>query len=173
MEIAVLWENSVKIKGKQGVLAVNPFGLRAKTTADAIVLFDKANGNDFSKIEGSRVLIEGPGEYEVLGIKISGFPADGGTAYSMNIDGVLLLLAKTQAVEKLKEKVDGHQVVCLLTDQPFDQGAITAASPQVVVFFGEKRADMAKTLGKGIKTAAKYTTTPEKLPAEMEVILLG
>jgi hypothetical protein len=43
----------------------------------------------------------------------------------------------------------------------------------VIIFYGEKAAEIAQTFGKEtVKQMAKYSTTKDKLPQEVETIVL-
>lgn len=174
MEIAILSGQTIKIRSKQVVLIIDPFAVKNKTVAD-VVLFMQHNSVDvnLAPIAENKLTIDGPGEYEVHGVKITGHTIGEDILYSMNLDGIELLLAKTKNLAKAKELLGEYHVAVLQANSLADQSLITALNPHVVVFYGEKKDESAKALGTSqIMTTAKYASTREKLPAEMQVVVL-
>ncbi|MCL5432934.1 MAG: hypothetical protein M1524_02350 [Patescibacteria group bacterium] len=175
MEIALITKNALKIKGKHASLAVDPgIDLRTKTVVDAVLLSDKLLENNFSKIEGHRVIISGPGSYEAGKIKISGLGSGANVVYSVRVDGVEILLSKASGIKKIQGTERDYDIVVLNVDTLIEESLITSLSPKAVVLYGEKSEEMLKSLGKNpSEKVNKYQTTLEKLPKEMEIILLG
>lgn len=173
MEIAIVSGDSLKVKGKTAQVLIDPSSDMAKTEASAILLLSSQHAH-VSKVEGYRLVIEGPGEYEISGIKISAFELHNHLAYEIHVDGVELLLVTAQSLKASLEKVKEYHVVVVRSDASLNQSVITTLSPQVVILYGEKAKDEAKLLGKDTaSTIQKYQTTVEKLPEEMEVVVLG
>ena len=173
MEIALVAENALRIKGKQGAVVVDPSSaLRTKTQADAVIVFANTTDLSFGKIEEHRVIISGPGEYEIAGMKISGTRVLDTFLYELRFDGLSILLAKAGRIEGVKEKANQCQVLVLLADATIDPSLVTALEPNAVVLYGEKAVEEAKLLGKSGGAVEKYSVTGDKLPAEMEVVVL-
>ncbi len=182
MEIMTLAKDSIRIKGKNGSLVVDPFSLRTKTEGDAIVLLTPSGQVEQSKIQGFRVLIKGPGDYEVSGIKITGFQNGNQLAYGMTVDNIRIFLAAANGVEAMKEKMNEHAIVVLYSTSLIDQSFIATLESNVTVLYGENAKSIAASFHKNasegentqtIKPVSKYAVTAEKLPKEMEVILLA
>ncbi len=108
MEITHLGHSSFKIRGKQAAVLTDPFdpqmlGIKfPKTEADVVTVSHKhADHNFISLVEGTPVIISGPGEYEVKGIKIVGVSvyhdnekgAQRGknTVYRIQVDGISIV----------------------------------------------------------------------------------
>lgn len=173
MEISTLSKNALKIRSKYATLIVDPSSEMAKTPSDGVLLL-KSKHALLSKVEGQRLLVEGPGEFEIKGVKISAFDSNEHIAYDIRIDGLEIFVAKAEALQKTSEKVKDYHIVVVRADSNLNQSVITALSPQVVVLYGEKAKEEAKSLGKEVtQTVSKYQTTLEKLPVEMEVVVLG
>jgi len=174
MDIAVLPQHAIRIRSKRATLVVNPVSLKSKVMADAVILLSGEKSvwnNDF--IEGMKLVIQGPGDYEVGGIKIAGTFVDNGVIYVAHLDGIDMLIAKTNIVKKAKDIGECH-VALLEADSLINEAAITALNVNVVAFYGEKKEENAKALGKEDNTSAtKYSVTKEKLPTEMQVVTLG
>lgn len=173
MEIVNVSKDCLKIKGKTGSLLIDPSSDMAKTVADAILLLSQKKAT-VSKVEGYRLVVEGPGEFEVSGVKISAFELANHVSYDIRVDGVEILVTQAEVLQTAADKAKDFHIVVIRTDLPLNQSVITALSPQVVVLYGDKAKEEAKTLGKEItQSVSKYQTTVEKLPAEMEVVVLG
>jgi hypothetical protein len=90
MEIKVLENNSVYLKGKRENILINPSEKRRNDSRcpSRIFLFtsEKYDGMGF---DGDKILIRAPGEYEVGGVEINGYPAGGeNTFFIINVDGI-------------------------------------------------------------------------------------
>lgn len=170
MEITLLNETGLRIKGKQASLYINP---SAKTSgADGIIML---NGllPDKSKIDQDQPVIKGPGEYELGGMKITGFKSGNETVYSLNVDRIEILLANGQNLEKDYAKIKEHNIVILYIDSTFDLSFITSLATNSLILFGEKAEESIVALAKdGYRKESKYSVTYDKLPQEMEEILL-
>ena len=107
MEITFLGHSSFKLKGKTGSVVTDPFdpqmvGLKyAGVEGDIVtVSHEHDDHNRVSLVKGAKKVISGPGEYEILGISILGFPSfhddrkgsvrGKNTIYVFEIDGLRL-----------------------------------------------------------------------------------
>lgn len=172
MEIFQISKNSIKIKGKNSSFAVDPNDLiKAKTQADAVIVLLGESLN-LDKIEEQRVIIQGPGEYEVSGTKVTGFLLEGKNAYSLQLDGIDVLLASLETLKKLKEPTRDYKILVLNANAIIDGSEITALAPSVVLLFGEKAEDVAKTLSGNTSRLPKFVLKKEQLPEEMQVVVL-
>lgn len=171
MDVTLLEKNSLKIRGKHAGLVVNPV---VKTTADAVLLLGNAPEVNTSKVEGQRLVIEGAGEYEISGAKISAFGSKKDLAYEIALDGLDVFLANGETLKKSHDAKRECQVLILYSDSLSDESLITALSPSLVVLYGEKAQEAAKTLGKESLGPAekKFSITADKLPEEMKVVVL-
>lgn len=173
MEISSLSPSTIKIKGKQTSIIVNPVKSIKQQSAEITLFLKQTTDSDPSKVQDARISIFGPGEYEVGGIKISSFRVGDELVHSLIADSVEMLLLDCSVLEKIKDKARDYDVMVINTPQAFDSSLITAFSPSVVLVYGEKAKEAAKDLGKEeISAVSKYTITKEKLPEEMEVVTL-
>ncbi len=94
MEIAVLDKETIRIKGKNASFIIDPTSSISKTSADAIIfLTDVSDVNGpSSKVSDARVIIKGPGSYEIGGVRISGTKSGRDFYYSFNIDGLAIFI---------------------------------------------------------------------------------
>ncbi len=173
MDIQIFDKDSLKIKSKKTTLAIDPKSVVPKFEADAIVLLDK--NSDVTRINDFRVVIDAAGEYEINGLKISGVTSDDDTIFTVTSENVPTLIAKASALEKIPtDKIGDYKILIINADNDLDQGRVTAMEPNVVILYGEKAKEIAKTLGKeGAAVSSKITLSEDKLPEEMDVLILA
>lgn len=168
MEIAWVAKQGLRIKGKNATLLVNPLDETAEH--DATIYFP------FAKISNkyTAVPINGPGEYEVGGVKISGVKQKDQTIYSVTVDGVDILLGDLEAIEKLQHKVKEHNIVLIRTEVENDASFVNGLATNVVILYGDKAKEVLEKFAKeGLQELNKYSSTKDKLPQEIQTILLS
>lgn len=179
MEFTVASKNILKAKGKTSsvLLCYSREDLEAvskATEADAVVLLEgKAFVVDNSKLQNSRLVVSGAGEYEIGGIKITGYTSANGYAYFVTIDGVEVFVgtAKTSGSLDKKKEVD---IAVFFCDATVKEGFVTDLAPSYLVLYGEKAGEAAKEFGKeSVTSVSKLATVKEKLPEEMETVVLS
>jgi hypothetical protein len=173
VDIAILGENSLRLKGKKVAFIVDPEKGMPKTSADAVILLNDGNNNvDISRVTDSRLIITGPGSYEVGGIKVSGLKTPKGIVYRILIDDITTILGSSTDT-----KVEGYdvcQVAIVNTTNDFSESYVTALEPKITVLYGDKKDESAKKLGaENVSTVTKITILKDKLPEEMEIAVLG
>lgn len=172
MDVVSLGKNSLRIKGKNGSIIIDPVESIAKIEAQALLVLKNGSDFDDSKVEGSRISVKGPGEYEVSGIKISALKSDPGIVARIDVDNVKVLVGEGSSIEKIQDKLEESQVVVVKADSAFNYSVLTTLEPKVILVYGLMSDEVGKALGKeGVKTV-KYSTTSEKLPQELELYFL-
>lgn len=170
MDITTLDSQSIKIKSKHITFVVgNP---QITTTADAVLFLTNPKGK--IRVDGARLILQAPGEYEVGGIKITAIGTGAEIAYSLRVDGIDLCILRSSAGQKIVENAKECNVAIMFDTDTIQDTLVTALSPRVLVLFGDNAREGAKALGKeDIVPVKKYTTALEKLPTEMEVVVLA
>jgi hypothetical protein len=173
MEIAALDKDAIKIKGKHTSFIIDPSQASSKNTADAIMfLSDFSDSTKRSAGVGeARVSIKGPGSYEIGGVRISATASDNNFFYLLNVDGMNVFLGRSERIENQQEKGE-CQVLVLNVDSAFKESMVTSFGPSVAVLYGENAEAAAKSLGKEYQSVSKFQQSADKLPADMQVILL-
>lgn len=168
MEIAVLQNNSLKIKGKRASFVVDPL---EKFDYDGVIVLNKTL--DLLKIQDDAVVIYGPGEYEIGGVKISGMRSEGEVIYNLNVDDVEILLGKLSSLEKQQHKLKEQDIVVVYVDSMTNASFVTSLASNVVIFYGEQASELVGKFGKGnVATMQKYSGAAGKLPQEVETVIL-
>lgn len=172
MDIAIVGKTSIKLKGKKASFIVDPAKDAPKTSSEAIILSNGYDNIDISRVTDSRIIIEGPGGYEVGGTKISGVSTPKGVLYKLSIDDVIVIIGK--ATGSTTEGFSACQVAIVNTDSDFSELFVTALEPKITVLYGDNKEAAAKMLGaENITLVPKKTITKDKLPEKMEVVVLG
>lgn len=171
MEITLLPKQSLKIKGKHALLLVNS---DEKLTGFNAALLLQSQDVNSETVTDECVVISGPGEYEIAGVKITGIRNMSDVVYTLNIDEVDILIGNIEAIEKLQHKLKENHIVIIHADKVLDASFITSISSNCVLFFGDKSDTVGTNFAKeALKKMPKYTTTKDKLPQEMETVLLA
>lgn len=173
MDIQIFDTDSLRLKIKKTALAVDPKTGVTKFDAEAILVMDKSF--DSSRVNEHRVIIEGPGEYEISGLKISGLKAEEDTIYGLSTENTGILITKASSLEKISaDKLGDYKIVVINADSDLNQTLITAMEPSVIIIYGQKKKEGAKLLGKeGASVSSKISVSEDKLPEELEIMLLG
>ncbi len=170
MDISILSETSIKIKGKTASFAIDPRNIKGKVEVDAVIVCD----NDVlatDRIESSRLTIQGPGEYEIGGVKISGVKSQNHSLYYLSLDNMVVMVGKASDL-KGKESIRDADIVVIHADSVVDTSLLATLNPKTAVFYGEFAKANGTALGKEVTPVGKYIITRDKLPAELEAVLL-
>jgi len=166
MEISVQDTNSLKIRGKHAAVYINPHDKTANYNM-AILIGNPSKSS--LKIKDDIVIINGPGEYEAGGIKVSGIKSENGTVYSLTLDNI----GDLEGLEKIHQKLKEHHVAVVHAGAVGNTSFATSLGMNALLYFGEKAKESIDTLAKDEKKElAKYTISSDKLPTEPETILL-
>ena len=176
MDVALLDKNSIKIKGKNASFVIDPAAKMPKTNADAVIfLEDEGEGCDVTRVDDYRVILQGQGEYEVGGIKVSAQKSDNSFIYSLDVDNLGVLLCRTSVLNKSHQETRDYNVLILNVDSNIDQSLITSFEARLIILYGDGASkESGKVLGKGeAENVKKISVTNEKLPVEMQIMILG
>ncbi len=209
MDVFWLGHSCFRIKGKRATIVTDPFPpdlgyALGEPVADIVTVSHQHPGHSYvSGVSGSPHNITGPGEYEVSGVLIIGFPtfhdAEKGArlgknnVYLMEIDGVTIChlgdLGHTMNTEQV-EDIDEVDVLLLPVGGVSTIGAVSAAEtirqiePKIVIPMHFKTSELKreldpvekflKEMGTGqVEPLPKFSITPSSLPASTQVVLLG
>lgn len=173
MDISLVVKDCIKLKGKRASFVIDPEKDTPKITGDAILLSGSLV-SDISRVTDSRVILRGPGEYEVSGSKTAAVATPKCVIYKLSIDNINIILGKSVDFSKLESNFTACDVAVLNVDDGFNESFVTSLAPKIVVLYGEKRLDGAKKLGaQNLSPVAKYSIAKDKLPEKTEVVVLG
>jgi hypothetical protein len=167
MEIALMQKSMLRLKGKHATFVVNP---QDETDANAAFFLDDTLP---SVKTANTVMIHGAGDYEIGGVKITGTRGEKGILYSLNIDGVDLIVGRIDQLAAMQHKIKEHSIVIALSNEVANASFLTSLASSVVVVYGDKAGETVKGFEKEIAQVTKYTATAGKLPTEIETVLLA
>lgn len=171
VEVSVQAIDSLKIKGKTASVFFNPIDKTSQYNA-AILLGNPSKSS--LKIKEDVVALDGPGEYEAGGIKITGTASGDKTVFTLSVDGVEVLVGDRDALESSHQKLKEHNVLIVRAESLGTAGFATALGTNATVFFGAHANEVSDTLNKDSKkTVSKYSIVAGKFPAEVETIVLS
>lgn len=165
MEIASKSIGSFQLKGKRATLLINPSD--NKLASDGVIL-TKQQGNNYAPNaeEIPRLIIQGPGEYEIGGISVSGRNLGGETAFRIGIEGIALLYLPNAPADKAILEQFGQVDILLLGD--YNDG-IYELEPKIIIPFTQ---ELGEKLGKEVASEKKLSITKEKLPQDLKVVII-
>jgi len=172
MDISKISEKSIKIKSKLALFAVNPLNTRNNVTGDAILLLNNTVTKKQLSLEGDPLIINGPGEYEIKGVKLNGIHKNSGIVYTGRIDTMYICIAQSSSITSTKDAIEECEIAIIDAETPVDQKILAAMNVKVAILYGTRAQDSIKTFGKELNPVTKYSITKDKLPAEMEIVLL-
>jgi len=208
MEFINLGISMVKMRGKAVTVVCDPYspspaGLKYQAIDSHLVTqsSDDEDHNSKDKLLGNPVFVQGPGEYEVKGVRVIGLRTDTNakpnTIYHLVIDGINILhcgLLNRKLDEKEIDDLGGVDVLivpvgALDTLNPHDVvELITKLEPSIVIptyyhqaHLNEKRygklQDLSlflKEIGKpDVAPQSKFSITKDKMPEEMQIVVLS
>ena len=119
--------SSFKIVSKDTTIITDPFGKESGLSpvrgAADIIISSNPNSelcNNFSSIQGTPFIVNGPGEYDIKDIFVMGLPADakesdGSTIYSIQIEDIRIAflgqVKQTALTDEQKEMFEGADIV--------------------------------------------------------------
>ncbi len=132
MEISLVNNSSVKIKGKTASLIIDP---STKSEAEIVIATKALDTLVLGKVDGVRLVISGPGEYEAGGISVTGKNVKGNTLYSI-IDSMRILFTTSAGISGVS---DDEEYDCLLIEVvgPLKDEDIASINARCAVLFGD------------------------------------
>jgi L-ascorbate metabolism protein UlaG (beta-lactamase superfamily) len=189
MEIIYLGHAAFRIKGKTATVVTDPYapehvGLKfpKHITADVVTVSeDHPDHNAIHQIEGAAYVVNGPGEYEIKGVGVIGHKSGKNTMYRIEIDGLSIVhlgdLDHTLSVAEV-DSLDGVDILMVPVGGPAAVPVINEIEPSVVIPMHTDGGvatikDFLKEIGKeDIVPQPKFTVTKDKLPEQMQVVIL-
>lgn len=118
MEIKYLGDKTIFLKGKKESVLIDSTenSFSDSKYGSRVVLYTNENERRADLLD-NRVLINGPGEYEIGGVEINGFNGeDGNTVYKINLDGFKLVVIgelKQELSEKRIERIEDTDILLI------------------------------------------------------------
>lgn len=179
MEIKYFENGKIYLKGKKESVWINPEKKEfeeEKCEARIIIFTDKQR--NFVKLgqEKDKVIICGPGEYEIGGVEINGINA----MYAVNIDGIKVVSVgkiEGELTEKKKEKLEEADVLLVSIGASAVEIAKKSAANYVIPIEYENEEKELKIFmdafdKENLESTDSLKVDKDSLPEGMEVVLL-
>jgi hypothetical protein len=183
MEIKILKNQTLSLKGKKETVLVNPTELQKKDVSRIWIYLSESEKN--KEWNNGKVVIKGPGEYEIGGVEIVGVnDSDGNFVYKVEIDGINVgLLGKIngELSEKKQEKIEGLDVLMADITGVLEYKAIAEYAKKwgvnYLIPFGYSDDKMLvdfldKADQEGLEPLDSLKVDPESLPDGLDVVVL-
>lgn len=179
MEIKYFGESKIYLKGKKESVWINPGKeeFDGKNGEARVVIFTNKEKN-FVKLrnENNKVVIAGPGEYEVGGVEINGVNA----MYALTIDGIKIVVVgkiEGEITEKKKEKLEEADVLLVsMSATAAEISKKSAANYIVPVDYEDEEKELKGFLdafdSENLETIDTLKVDKDNLPEGVEVVLL-
>ncbi len=186
MEITYLGHAAFRLKGKSATVVTDPYtpehvGLKfpKHITADIVtVSHDHPDHNATGQVEGTAYIVNGPGEYEIKGVGVIGRKIEQTTMYRIEVDGFSIVhlgdLGRALSAEEV-DSLDGVDILMV----PVGSSAVAVINeiePSVVIpmcYHRDELTAFLKEIGKeDVVPQSKLTVTRDKLPEQMQVVIL-
>jgi len=161
MEISYLGKTSFKIKAKTGSVV---------TEEGKLTIAHKSGGEDF--------VITNPGEYEVEGISVFGYRAEGANIYVVQFEDIrVLYLGEITGMlsEKNISELENIDVVIILVDTISLKETVELVAkiePYYILPFGENRAKFIDTYEHGSRSVKSLSLTKATLPEDLTEVIV-
>lgn len=132
MEIIRLSDTSIKIKTKTATLVLDP---DVKTEAEVVLQMTPFEKGE-SLVLNKRIVIDGPGDYEIMDVAITGIAYENFMGYIVD-DGVTkIFVAPSVALEKIKDE-EGFAALVVKAVDTIDLEKISAFVAGVCLILGD------------------------------------
>lgn len=166
MEILLL-ADGIKLKGKQATISIN--STKDLSSYQAFLSLHKLDSLPASNM----VILDGAGEYEVAGVKISSLGVDQEIVYTLTIDSIVLTVGSLSALEKLHSKLPESAILIVNAEADGNPSFVSSVATSAVLFTGVFAKSVGEKVAKtDLQTMNKYAVTADKLPTELQTILL-
>jgi len=113
MEIKYLGSRTVWLKGKKEVVVINPEENKIPVDCRIVVVTEK--NSSYLGQDEKKVVVKGPGEYEIGGVEIKGWPVGKkGVIYRLDLDGLAIgVIGQLEEIldNNLSDKVGGFDIL--------------------------------------------------------------
>ena len=183
MEIKILKNQTLSLKGKKETVLVNSTEAQKKDNSRIWIYLSEAEKN--YEWNNDKVIIKGPGEYEIGGVEVVGVNGgDGNIVYKVEIDGIVIGLLgkiKEELSDKKQERIAGVDVLMADIGGTLEYKAIAAYAKKwganyLIPFGYEDKKALDKFLDQadqeGLESVESLKVEVENLPDGMEVMVL-
>ncbi len=132
MEISRLSDTSIKIKTKTATLVLDP---DVKTDAEVVLYITPFEKGD-TLVSNKRIVIDGPGDYEVMDVAITGVAYGNFMGYIIDDGNLKVLVGPSSAFEKIKDE-EGFAALIIKAVDAVDIEKISSFAQDICLVLGD------------------------------------
>lgn len=132
MEILKISASSIKIKGKNAAIVIDP---DSKIDAQIIIATQPIESLSSSLVEGERLIISGPGEYEAGGIGITGKSFKDHVIYTI-FESVKIIFVRSDCIEAVPDDEE-YDCVIVKAVSAFKDEILAPINTKCIVLYGD------------------------------------
>lgn len=132
MEISKLADASIKIKGKNASVVIDP---ASKVEAQIVIATVSQETLLLDKVEGVRLIISGPGEYEAGGIAVTGKKVKGEVFYQI-LEGSKIAFTTSSGISLIPDDEEYDCLIIKVTSQ-FTEDTLGSINRKCTVLYGD------------------------------------
>lgn len=130
MDILLVKNNSIRIRGNTTTVVTDPI---SKVEAQIVLL---TNGEyDLSKVEGTRLVIEGPGEYEIGGLSVVAKRVKENLIFDI-ADQSRVLIAPASAVSGIQGD-DEYDAILIKLNEKINTDSFSSLNAKSFILYGD------------------------------------
>ncbi len=166
MDVSIIKDSSLRIKGNKTAIVIDPLPL--KVEAQIAIVTGSSSDISFEKVEGLKLIIEGPGEYEVGGVSVVVKRIKDDLCFDI-VENSKILFILSSAISKISQEED-YDAVIIKVNSKLTEDMFSAINSRLYILYGDmnlatlKSENVEKTNRVSLKKAAD---TSEK------IIILG
>lgn len=132
MEITKLHESTIRIKGKNASVVIDPL---VKCEAEVVIATQPVENLSLDKVSNMRLIISGPGEYEVGGISITGKDTKTGMMYQIHEQSKIIFVTS----QEIASVPDDEEYDCLIVKviSEFKDDSLGPINAKCVILYGD------------------------------------
>lgn len=156
MEISKISDNSIKLKGKNVTLVIDP---TSKVDADIVIVTQPLESLRLDKLDAVRLIISGPGEYEAGGMSITGKDVKGSVTYEIHDQSKIMFTTSGS----IADIVEDDEFDCLLVKVVGEirDDVLGPINAKCVVLFGDLAMAVVKSENQEKTTKVNIKKTAE------------
>lgn len=152
MEISKISDSSLKIKGKNAAVVIDP---TAKVDAEIVIAVQPLENLALDKVGNNRLIISGPGEYEAGGISVTGKDVGTGIMFQI-LENSKLLLVTSAEISSVPDDVEYDCLIVKIISE-FKDDLLGPIHAKCVVLYGDL-ALATTTQSENVEKATKINT---------------
>lgn len=132
MEISKITDTSIKVKGKNASVVIDPV---SKIEAQIVIATVPEEQLSLDKVEGVRLVVSGPGDYEAGGISVAGKKVKGEVIYQI-LESSKIIFASSKNITGVPDDEEYDCLIVKITGE-FKEDLLGPINRKCTVLYGD------------------------------------